>query len=77
MLAVDSEALQRFNELFVVLEDLIKRVADTEDPNIRCIRARVRADLLDLTNDPAPLFAVLARPSRSLSSSCRRRIGVF
>jgi len=50
-------AVDRFKDLFVVLEDLIKRVADTDDPKIRNIRAKVRADLLDLENDMTPISA--------------------
>jgi hypothetical protein len=43
-----SSALQPFNELFSVLEELLKRIADTEDLEIRRKRARVRAELIEM-----------------------------
>jgi type VI protein secretion system component VasF len=36
----------KFTELASALEDLLKRIADTEDPNIRRLRAKVRAELV-------------------------------
>ncbi|HEX3848337.1 MAG TPA: hypothetical protein VHV81_13225 [Steroidobacteraceae bacterium] len=63
--AADAEgmALARFNDLFVVLEDLIKRVADTDDPDIRHKRAEVREKLVRLEHDTSPI------------SECARGIG--
>jgi ElaB/YqjD/DUF883 family membrane-anchored ribosome-binding protein len=43
--------LQRLKELFFVLEELLKRIADTEDPNIRRLRAKVRAELVAIQSD--------------------------
>jgi hypothetical protein len=40
--------IERFSELFFVLEDLLKRIADTEDLDIRRKRAQVRAQLVEL-----------------------------
>ncbi len=48
--------LDRFRDLFEVLEDLIKRLADTEDPTIRGMRAKVRADLVALAGDVTPIL---------------------
>ena len=39
-----------FDELFDGVDDLIKRVADTENPEIRRMRAKVRASLADAKN---------------------------
>jgi ElaB/YqjD/DUF883 family membrane-anchored ribosome-binding protein len=36
----------RFEELFDGVDDLIKRVADTENPEIRRIRAKVHASMI-------------------------------
>jgi ElaB/YqjD/DUF883 family membrane-anchored ribosome-binding protein len=36
----------RFEELFDGVDDLIKRVADTENPEIRRIRAKVHASMM-------------------------------
>ena len=44
-------AQARFNELALVLEDLLKRIADTEDPHIRRLRAKVRAELLAIQSE--------------------------
>lgn len=46
-----SPTLQRLKELFFVLEELLKRIADTEDPNIRRLRAKVRAELVAIQSD--------------------------
>jgi hypothetical protein len=51
----EGTALARFNDLFVVLEDLIKRVADTDDPDIRHKRADVREKLVRLEHDTTPI----------------------
>jgi hypothetical protein len=37
---------EKFNELFDVLEELLKRIADTDDPDIRAKRAQVRAEMI-------------------------------
>jgi ElaB/YqjD/DUF883 family membrane-anchored ribosome-binding protein len=45
----DSDAnatLARLKELLLLLEDLLKRIADTDDPNIRRARAKVHAKLI-------------------------------
>jgi hypothetical protein len=39
-------ALTKFNELALLLEDLLKRIADSDDPNVRRLRAKVRAELV-------------------------------
>jgi hypothetical protein len=46
---------QKFNELFAVLEDLLKRIADTDDPEIRRKRAQVRAEMIAVQNNPQTL----------------------
>ena len=51
----ERAALARFQDLFEVLEDLIKRVADSEDPGIRHKRAAVRAKLIQLESDTTPI----------------------
>jgi hypothetical protein len=43
---------EKFNELFTVLEDLLKRIADTDDPEIRRKRAQVRAEMIAVQNNP-------------------------
>ena len=43
---------EKFNELFAVLEDLLKRIADTDDPEIRRKRAQVRAEMIAVQNNP-------------------------
>ena len=45
---------QKFNELFAVLEDLLKRIADTDDPEIRRKRAQVRAEMIAVQRYPQP-----------------------
>jgi hypothetical protein len=57
MEATNNVALDRFQDLFIVLADLIKRVADSNDPNIRLIRAKVRAEMLELESDMTPIAA--------------------
>lgn len=46
-------------DLFSPLEDLIKRVADSEDPDIRRIRAKVRAELVSLKGNLTEALAHL------------------
>ena len=63
----------QFEELFDGVDDLIKRVADTENPEIRKIRAKVHASMVvaksafkDLSPAARPLSSVYdggARPS--------------
>lgn len=43
----------KFGELFAVLEDLLKRIADTDDPEIRRKRAQVRAEMIAVRNNLA------------------------
>jgi ElaB/YqjD/DUF883 family membrane-anchored ribosome-binding protein len=45
----------RFNQLLLVLEDLLKRIADTEDPKIRRMRAQVHSELVSIRNDTSRL----------------------
>jgi hypothetical protein len=40
-------------ELFAALEELLKRIADTDDPVIRRKRALVRADMIAIQKTPA------------------------
>jgi hypothetical protein len=42
----------KFNELFSALEELLKRIADTDDPDIRRRRAQVRAEMIAVQNNP-------------------------
>jgi hypothetical protein len=51
-----SSAVERFNELFSVLEDLLKRIADTENPEIRQKRAQVRAELIEMQGNVSKLI---------------------
>jgi hypothetical protein len=60
--AADSSTLDsasfkndKFNELFSVLEDLLKRIADTDDPDIRRKRAQVRAEMIAVQSNPMTL----------------------
>src|ERR1700733_5049238 len=60
---------EKFNELFAALEDLLKRIADTDDPDIRARRAHVRAEMIAVQSNPhtlalesAPAKAVPAKP---------------
>jgi hypothetical protein len=46
---------EKFNELFAVLEDLLKRIADTDDPDIRAKRAQVRAEMIAVQKNPHTL----------------------
>lgn len=62
--------MERFQHLFAVLEDLIKRVADTEDPEIRRKRAHVRAKLVALERDPTPISDCW-RAARAVASDYR------
>jgi hypothetical protein len=39
---------QCFHELILVVEDLLKRIADTDDADLRRKRAQVRAEMLAL-----------------------------
>jgi hypothetical protein len=43
---------EKFNQLFAVLEDLLKRIADTDDPGIRAKRAQVRAEMIAVQRNP-------------------------
>lgn len=56
---------QKFNELFAVLEDLLKRIADTDDPEIRRKRAQVRAEMIAVQNNPQ----TFAPPQSALPAS--------
>jgi hypothetical protein len=42
------QAADRFHELIVVVEDLLKRIADTDDADLRRKRAQVRAEMVAL-----------------------------
>jgi len=53
---------EALNELFVVLEDLLKRIADTDDTHIRNLRARVRAEMIAVQRE----MASRAAPVRTL-----------
>jgi hypothetical protein len=46
---------EKFNELFAALEDLLKRIADTDDPGIRAKRAQVRAEMIAVQRNPHTL----------------------
>jgi hypothetical protein len=46
-----DSAFAKFNELFLLLEELLRRIADTEDPHIRRLRAKVRAELVAIKPD--------------------------
>jgi hypothetical protein len=60
---------EKFNQLFAVLEDLLKRLADTDDPHIRAKRAQVRAEMIAVRKNPYTLDldpaaeAVAAKPA--------------
>jgi hypothetical protein len=56
---------EKFNELFAVLEDLLKRIADTDDPGIRAKRAQVRAEMIAVQRNPHSLALepVAAKPA--------------
>ena len=69
----DSAALERFLDLFPPLEDLIRRIADSEDPNIRRMRAKVRAELVSLQNNMSGAFA----DSRHSANSSRSQAPVL
>jgi hypothetical protein len=43
---IDPANNEKFEQLFSVLEELLKRIADTDDPDIRRKRAQVRAEML-------------------------------
>jgi hypothetical protein len=51
-----SSALERFNELFSALEDLLKRIADSDDPEIRRKRAQVRVELIEMQGNVSKLI---------------------
>ena len=53
--AIEAAKSAKFEELFSVLEDLLKRIADTEDPDIRRRRAQVRAEMLAVQSNPHAL----------------------
>ena len=64
----------KFNELFAVLEDLLKRIADTDDPDIRRKRALVRAEMIAVQNhpwtlDPAPPESAAETESAAASAA--------
>ncbi len=41
-------------ELFSALEELLKRIADTDDPEIRRRRAQLREEMIAVQTHPAP-----------------------
>jgi hypothetical protein len=57
---------EKINELFAVLEDLLKRIADTDDPDIRAKRAQVRAEMIAAQKNPhtLDLERVPAKPAQ-------------
>jgi len=55
---------RQFEELFDGVDDLIKRVADTENPEIRKIRAKVHASMV-VAKSACKEFSPTARPSSS------------
>jgi ElaB/YqjD/DUF883 family membrane-anchored ribosome-binding protein len=57
---------RQFEELFDGVDDLIKRVADTENPEIRKIRAKVHASMV-VAKSVCQEFSPAARPSSSLA----------
>jgi ElaB/YqjD/DUF883 family membrane-anchored ribosome-binding protein len=55
----------QFEELFDGVDDLIKRVADTENPEIRKIRAKVHASMMaakSACEPSSPAYDASARP---------------
>jgi ElaB/YqjD/DUF883 family membrane-anchored ribosome-binding protein len=55
----------QFEELFDGVDDLIKRVADTENPEIRKIRAKVHASMMaakSARRPSSPAYDASARP---------------
>lgn len=57
--------LPQFLELCEALEDLLKRIADTEDPHVRRIRAKVRAQLLAIQEELGCAARVQVTAARS------------
>lgn len=51
-LASSRSQTDKFDELFFVLEDLLKRIADTDDPELRRKRAQVRAEMIAVQKKP-------------------------
>ena len=47
----DSAPEARFAELFYAVEDLLRRIADTDDPSIRHKRAKLREELIALQSE--------------------------
>ncbi|HEY2686126.1 MAG TPA: hypothetical protein VGI93_21630 [Steroidobacteraceae bacterium] len=47
----DKATEDRFTELFFAVEDLLRRIADTDDPDIRRKRAKLREELIALQDD--------------------------
>lgn len=43
------------NELFSALEELLKRIADTDDPEIRSKRARLREQMIAVKTQATPV----------------------
>ena len=71
---VSSPALK---ELFFVLEELLKRIADTDDPEIRRRRAQVREEMIAVQTHPVPVRATqaitLTLPSENPSAGWSRQ----
>ena len=48
------------NELFAALEELLKRIADTDDPEIRRKRAQVREEMIAVQSNLAGVAVPLS-----------------
>ncbi|MDP9082840.1 MAG: hypothetical protein M3N50_03630 [Pseudomonadota bacterium] len=63
MHAVNDLAVDRFRDLFAVVRELIKRIADTEDLHLRSVRAKIWAGLASFENDMTPIVTYNCRTS--------------
>jgi hypothetical protein len=62
--SVQTSPKDPFNDLFFALEDLLRRIADTDDPELRRKRAKLRAEMIALQNALPHTSAPLPPPAR-------------
>jgi hypothetical protein len=61
--SLQNSSADPFDALFLALEDLLRRIADTDDPELRHKRAKLRAEMIALQSALPHISAPLPPPA--------------
>jgi hypothetical protein len=62
----DNPTVTKFNDLFLAVEDLLRRIADTDDLVIRRKRAKLREELIALQGEMPNIKSFLPQPPAAM-----------